>query len=197
MKKLIYFIIIINLNLFLSCNSKKKFSGNYISKGEIYLNLELKQDSTFNFESKYHLDHTKGNGSWKYIDKNIILNSKKIDDVIVTEDYNLKLDNNIISINTKEYNDEKYKYILISLVINDKETFEFINKENIIFKGEIKKLSLYYNQEKFTYYPKKSSNNSISILLDFYDSNKFYFKNEKIIVRKNKIILGKNILYKK
>lgn len=199
MKKLIHIIIIINLNLFFSCKSKNNLSGNYISKGDIYYNLELIQDSTFNFESKYHLDHTKGNGFWKYKDKKIILNSRVKDEILVTEVENFDSEQNNIKINIKEFENEEnviYKYSYISLVINDKETFESISNERILYNGEINKLTLYFNNEKFIFYPKNRIKNNITIFLDLYDSNKFYFKNEKINVRKNKLILGKNVLYK-
>ncbi|WP_445457003.1 hypothetical protein [Flavobacterium sp. HNIBRBA15423] len=191
--------------IFIKCSSisKQNLTGTYVLKtkvGNEY--IKLNRDGTFNFKSQIPLIQSESNGSWSLKNNNLILSSflEYKNDFIEVEELTNK-DKSLIQVMDKE---NKGMFGIIVRINDDENIFStdingYISLEKLELKqGDIVRINtINLSSENIFYKIKKSDKNKfIKIKIYEKDGVKRYFENDTLEIKKDKIILNKDI-YKK
>lgn len=197
MKNIIY---LITLALVFSCkaqkNTQEKFIGTYKTKtegvsGEIVLN----KDSSFTYQYSAGLINTKSKGTWKLMDKAIVLKSSKeyMTNQIKVKEY---MDKGKIVITDSEKNPIVGAYVVLG---NNQSSLE-TNNSGFVEIGKnanIESFEIHYLGETYKYKIKNNNANSYDVTIYLADLSKTYFDNQKFKVKNKSLISNEGMKFTK
>jgi hypothetical protein len=205
MKTVKYIKFIFILLITVSCSTNKSVVGLYGKCGKGYFTcsqIELKPDNTF----EYFIFHDVGGGNvikgtWKKISNDtIVINTYKQPEIPKTT-YVGKINPNLIGKVKIRISDKKGALGFTDVFINDREQLKVANNNGIAeFEVEsIKNIEYRFisHQEKIEI--ENPNYNEIDILIKDLDLNAVpeFITNEKIVFKRNKIIMDTTFVYKK
>ena len=195
MKNIIYLITLV---LVFSCkaqkNTQEKIIGAYKTKtegvsGEIILN----KDSSFTYQYSAGLINTKSKGTWKLMDKAIVLKSSKeyMTNQIKVKEY---MDKGKIVITDSEKNPIMGAYVVLNNHQNALETDDkgFVN---IGKNGNLESFEVHYLGETYKYIITKDEANSYDVTIYLADLSKTYFDNQKFKIKNKSLISNKGMKF--
>lgn len=187
--------LLLAIILITSCSVQKlndeKTAGKYQSKkGDPFTELTINQDNTFKYRQEAGLYNSISEGTWMSKDEKIVLMSNPSFKTNMIEVSEIEINK---SRKIKIYNDvnQPYSDVVVKIIYNGGNLIKMTNNDGVIELDNnliIQSFNINYLGENYSYNILKDTS-SFEVVLYADNLDKKYFNNEKVIIRKNKIIL--------